>query len=163
MALATVALYPIAILLEPVVIAVPALYPMAVLLEPVVLNNDPCHIAVLYHPLIILARALLPIAVFDTPVVLRSNAATQSAVVETCVPLPHLPRIKLLIEIFQFWRIRARSILLVRNTRSCAFVVPIKSDAVALFHILLHSVALPGKFAQEATHTASLMRILPAA
>ena len=154
-------MYPIAILLAPDVIDVPALYPKAVLLFPVVLNSAPCHIAVLNQPVIILARALLPMAVLDTHAVLSSNAETPRAVVETCVPLPPRPNIILLIEIFPFWRIRARSIALVLNMRSCALVEPRKSVQRILFPVLLHSVALAGTVLQLAKPVASDVNTFP--
>ena len=89
-------------MLVPVVIAVPALYPMAVLLLPVVEKRALAPKAVLNEPDIILARALLPIAVLNVPVVFESNADTPSAVVETCVPFHHLQRVSPLIETLPF-------------------------------------------------------------
>ena len=72
-----------AILFVPVVIPEPALYPIAVLLFPVVEKSAFGPKAVLNEPDTILARALFPMAVLNVPVVFDSKADTPSAVVET--------------------------------------------------------------------------------
>ena len=93
-----------AILFVPDVMAVPALYPMAVLLLPVVEKSAFAPKAVLNDPDIILASALFPMAVLNVPEVFERSADTPSAVVETCDPFHPLQRMRLFIEIFPFWR-----------------------------------------------------------